>query len=127
MWQRFLFKKMRNSEVWKPVPGYKKLYEVSNLGNIRGLKSKKILKPGLNNKGYCLVTLWNNNDHKTFTVHRIVASVFIPNKYNYPQVNHKDSCKSNNAAINLEWSTGRSNIMHSVINKTFKASRLKIG
>lgn len=118
---------MRSSEIWKSIPGYKGFYEVSNCGRIRGLKRDVILTPGLNNKGYCLVTLWKNGLSKTFTVHRLVASVFIPNKYRYPQVNHKDSCKTNNNALNLEWVTGRSNIIHSVKNNTFKASCLKRG
>jgi len=118
---------MRQYEVWKSVPGYKNLYEVSNHGRIKGIKRGNVLKYGLNNKGYCLVTLWKNNEQKTFSVHRIVASVFIPNKYKYPQVNHKDACKTNNKALNLEWVTGRANIQHAIDNKIFKATRLKIG
>jgi len=118
---------MRNSEIWKWIPGYKNLYEVSNFGKIRGLKRGNVLKYGLNNKGYCLVTLWRNNEQKTYSVHRIVAMAFLPNKYKYPQVNHKDSCKTNNHWLNLEWVTGSKNIQHSIENKTFRASRIKIG
>lgn len=120
----FKFKAM---EIWKPIAGYKSLYEVSSEGQIKGLKRNNLLKYGINNKGYQLVTLWKDNVQKTYLVHRLVAGAFIPNKYGYPQVNHKDSCKTNNSAINLEWSTGRFNVQHSIMSKTFMASRLKIG
>ena len=31
-------------EIWKPIKGYEKLYEVSNFGKIKSLKKKIILK-----------------------------------------------------------------------------------
>jgi hypothetical protein len=32
-------------EIYKPVKGYEKEYEVSNIGNVRSIRSGKILKP----------------------------------------------------------------------------------
>lgn len=40
---------------------------------------------------------------KCLLVHRIVASCFIPNPDNLPEVNHKDKNKRNNHVGNLEW------------------------
>lgn len=54
----------------------------------------KILKTNINNEGYHLIRLRdNNNKTKTILVHRLIATLFIPNPNNKPQVNHKDENK----------------------------------
>jgi hypothetical protein len=44
-------------------------------------------------------------EQKHYTVHRLVASAFIPNPQNLPCVNHKDETTDNNKVANLEWCT----------------------
>lgn len=107
-------------ELWKPVYGYENLYDISNKGNIRNTKRNKLLHFGKNNKGYLLTTLWKSNSQKTFTVHKLVAQMFVANPENKQQVNHKDGFKENNHADNLEWVSCRENILHSVQTGTFK-------
>ena len=49
------FFKIMQEEIWKDVPGYEGLYQVSNLGNIKGLHRRcygRILSPAKNSKGY---------------------------------------------------------------------------
>ncbi len=46
---------------------------------------------------------------KCFAVHRMAATLFIPNPDNLPQVNHKDENRSNNNVENLEWVTNKEN------------------
>lgn len=36
-------------------------------------------------------------------LHRLVATLFIPNPFNFPEVNHKDEDIQNPCANNLEW------------------------
>ena len=99
------------TEIWKPVPGYEGLYEVSNIGEIRSIprhgtfKNLHILKGGHNKDGYKQISLTKNGKPRTFRVHRIVASVFIPNPMGYREINHKDEDKDNNNVENLEWCT----------------------
>ena len=80
-------------------------YEISNTGIIREFKSKRVKQQTNSNKGYKLICL----NGKQYLVHRLVASTFIPNPKNYPQVNHKDENKTNNSVDNLEWCTNEYN------------------
>lgn len=94
-------------EQWKDIPNYDGLYQVSNLGRIKSLYNYKrdgnnILKPRLK-RGYYSVGLRKNGIRKWHMIHRLVASAFIMNENNYPQVNHKDENKLNNRVENLEW------------------------
>jgi hypothetical protein len=96
---------MDNSkEIWRDIQDYEGLYQVSNLGRVKSLyKQGTILKPQINNRGYYFVMLYRNGKYHHALVHRLVATTFIPNKENLPQVNHRDEDKSNNVVSNLEW------------------------
>ncbi len=96
------------SKIWKPIPNYEGFYEVSESGEIRN-SSGKILSPNKMHNGYMRIRLCMNGIHKTHGVHRLVASAFIPNPNNYPQVNHKDENRLNNHYSNLEWCTNQYN------------------
>lgn len=98
-------------EIWKPIKNYN--YEVSNLGNVRNIKTKRVLKPEYSNKGYACVQLIKNHKIKKFRIHRLVAKLFIPNPDNLPEVNHKDEDKSNNCVENLEWCNKSYNVNYS--------------
>lgn len=50
---------------------------------------------------------------KIVKLHRLVATLFIPNPHNHPQVNHIDGNKLNNNDWNLEWCTQLHNMQHS--------------
>lgn len=103
-------------EIWKPVKDYETLYEVSNYGNVRNIKTKKILKPAMHNKGYYKVCLCNNKKQKNKFIHRLVAESFIDNQ-NKKQVNHINGIKTDNKVENLEWVTCQENIKHSYENE----------
>lgn len=94
------------TEIWKPVAEFEEFYEVSNIGNVRSLRTGKYRKPILNHKtGYFAVVLSGENYKKTLSVHRLVAQAFVPNPNEFACVNHIDENKQNNIASNLEWCT----------------------
>lgn len=100
-------------EEWRAVKGYEGLYEVSNTGKVRSLyRYKKELKPMKARNGYLRVDLFNDKGRKQFSIHRLVATAFIENPGNLPQVNHKDENKENNHVDNLEWCSQQANNTH---------------
>ena len=116
-------------ELWKPISGYEGIYEVSSLGRVRSLDrvvvdyrgieksvGGKILKPGVTNKGYYIVSLNSVDKRHTLTVHRLVANAFVPNLDNKPQVNHINGIKTDNRICNLEWLTNEENMKHAINN-----------
>ena len=114
------------SEVWKDIPDFEGLYQVSNMGRVRSVdrvvtdkdggmrKLKgKVLKPGINGRGYELVRLCNDNGATNKSVHRLVLEAFKPHvNMSDLQVNHIDADKLNNHLTNLEWVTARDNMLH---------------
>ena len=114
-------------EIWKSIPSFEGLYEVSNLGRVRSL-GKNVAK---NNHGtmciayyptkilsqrygygYLCVSLNTQKNQKGYFVHRLVAQAFIPNPENKPEVNHKNGIKDDNRVENLEWVTAQENTIH---------------
>lgn len=96
-------------EIWKDVKGYENLYQVSNYGNVKSFNYgkthiEKVLKPSIKN-GYFFVLLKKNNKQTNHYVHRLVAEAFIEHTSENNFVNHKDECRTNNHAENLEWCT----------------------
>lgn len=109
-------------EIWADIPHYEGHYQVSNLGRVKSLyyrnnnsfipNREKILKQ-LDANGYKRVRLFEKGIHNQFSVHRLVAQVFIPNPENKPCINHIDGNKENNKVDNLEWCTYSENEQHS--------------
>lgn len=95
----------------KAINGYPN-YTISNNGEVFSIRRNKYLKLFKNRKGYLLVSITNNKKCKHISVHRLVASHFIKNEFNKPQVNHIDGNKCNNNYLNLEWATGSENCKH---------------
>lgn len=108
-------------EVWKDIPNYEGLYQVSNYGRIKRVlfkngkyefKKEKILKLRYDKDGYEKVTLYKNGTAKIKSIHRLVAEAFVSNPNNYSLVLHKKSISDggNNNENNLYWGTQKMNM-----------------
>lgn len=111
-----------DGEVWKDIPGYEGFYQCSNMGRIKSLDrviivkrpqdrfernlflKGKIIKVSMYGQ-YPICHLKRNSTSKVIKVHRVVCSIFHPNPYNLPEVNHINEIKTDNRADNLEWCT----------------------
>lgn len=110
-------------EKWKPIDGFEGFYEVSDKGRVRSVsrtirqsngtertkKSHVLAQTAHYRNGYLSVMLSKEGCKKRVSVHRLVASAFVPNDKHLPEVNHKDETKTNNSAENLEWCDRRYN------------------
>ena len=104
---------MKNNSKEIDLELIEKSYIINEDGTIFGKVRGKIKKP-TDNHGYDIVCLSLNNKQSQYSVHRLVATKYIPNPENKPQVNHKDGDKKNNKVSNLEWVTQSENIKHSI-------------
>lgn len=86
-------------ENWLPVEEFDN-YEVSDLGNVRNVKTGRNLMLNTR-KGYPSVALCKDKKPIFKVVHRLVATAFVPNPDNKPQVNHTGE-KTDNRACMLE-------------------------
>lgn len=104
-------------ETWRAIPNFEGLYEVSDMGRVRGLHHRwgkrdtpKILSVRKDGGGYHQVRLYNRKGESSYPkVHRLVAEVFLPNPDNLPEVNHIWEDKDRNTIHDLEWCTQQYN------------------
>lgn len=101
-------------EIWKDIPGYEDLYQVSNIGNIRIKNYRKSGKPKIrkasNNKcGYIGINLIKDGKAHYHLVHRLVYSAFIGTIPEGMQINHINEIKSDNRICNLNLMTPMEN------------------
>lgn len=102
---------------WRDVVGFEGKYEVSENGLVRKPKTKRAIKTSyIHPSGYKFLVLTKDRKRSTTAIHRLVAKAFIPNPNNLPQVNHKDTDKTNNHFSNLEWCTNAENQAHAIKN-----------
>lgn len=104
-------------EIWRDVPDYEGMYQVSDDGRVRRLwqltpeahakglrKPRGFMKPGKNNQGRLQVTLSKHSQTQRFLLHRLVLLAFTgacPDGY---EGRHRDRDYTNCQVNNLFWS-----------------------
>ena len=124
---------LSKKEIWRPIPEHEH-YLASSLGRIkrdaytsangRHYKERLVALFTLKN-GYVYANILDGEKPKLMSVHRLVAKAFLENKYNLPQINHKNEIKTDNRIENLEWCTPEYNVNYgnSLKNRAMKLQK----
>lgn len=102
------------------VSGYPN-YQVCELGRVYSTKSGREIKNRLQN-GYIQCNLQKDDKQYKVSIHRILATIFIPNPNKYPCVDHFDRNKLNNSLENLRWCTHSMNMRNMSLYKNNTSS-----
>jgi len=110
-------------EVWRPVPEYEDLYEVSSHGRVRSLDRAvlgkdgrtethhgKVLKPQKTRNGYLQVSLCRGAMRVHRTIHTLVAEAFYGKRPTGCDVMHIDGDRENNYLSNLRYDSRSENL-----------------
>lgn len=112
-------------EIWKDIPGYEGIYQVSDQGRVRSLERVVVksdgrsqlvracvIKTPANKQGYLLCGLWKAKERVNYHVHQLVAMAFlnhIPCGHTVV-VDHINNIKTDNRLANLQLISPRYNV-----------------
>lgn len=120
---------MDDNERWAPIPGWKKLYDISTLGRVYRKPGKyvpkgRMLRGSPDRDGYTRVNLSKHvRDHatgkrrrvcKTKYMHRLVFLTFVGPIKKSQEINHKDNRRDNPRLDNLAAMSHAENIAQAV-------------
>lgn len=128
---------MQSTELWKPIPGYEGIYEVSDHGNVRSLdravtnrlghvqhRKGVTLKPGPGKHGRLFVVLVRGDDTRwNVPVHRLVLLAFVGEPPAGTEACHNNGDHLDNRLCNLRWDTKSANTLDAVKHGTHPKTR----
>lgn len=106
-------------EEWKPISWLDDvdpdMYMVSNMGRVKNVSKHypilvSIIYTKGRDRGYAQLYRLSKRNTYPYILSRLVATAFIPNPDNLPEVDHLDADHHNNNVSNLEWVTAEENM-----------------
>ncbi|CAH6421484.1 HNH endonuclease [uncultured virus] len=91
-------------ETWKDINVFSNKYRISNFGNVKNIKTNKILHK-INSGGFNWIRLAHNSKCKRFKIDYLVGKYFVINDdaLNKTKIKHMDNNLLNDNHKNLEW------------------------
>lgn len=125
----------RSIEGWLPVVGYEGLYEVSDLGGVRGCDRRawnghgyhllpgQVLKTRLDSHGRPQVSLYKSGERWTPRTYRLVLEAFVGPCPEGEEACHNNGDPLDNRLENLRWDTHEANMLDAVRQRTHNNAR----
>ena len=118
-------------EEWRDVVGFEGIYQVSNFGRIRSVKTGKIKEQTVqDNDNRPYLGLWKNNIQKICRPHKLVMEAFVGIRPQGMECCHNDGNPQNNHLTNLRWDTAKSNqadrVRHGTTNRGEQCGTAKL-
>lgn len=107
--------------MFKKIKGYD--YEVSDEGEVRNMKTGRILKPNVCRNGYLQINPCKDGKVKNYYVHRIVLEAFVGPCPKGMEACHNNGNTKDNRVTNLRWDTPKNNTKDSINQGTFSIQR----
>ena len=100
-------------EIWKDIPGYDGVYQVSSLGRVKSnrFNKERLLTPSPHKDGYLKVGLSKDKKLRSFTIHKLVMLTFVGDS-ELP-IDHINFIKTDNRLLNLRYISHRENTSRS--------------
>lgn len=104
------------NEEWTVIEEFPN-YEISDLGRVRNIFTKRPRKVRIDRDGYHVLTLCKDGKYYYRSIHKMVCQNFNgPQPTPNHQALHKDDDKDNNVPGNLYWGLHQSNMNDMIIN-----------
>ena len=118
-------------EQWLDVVGFEGIYQVSNFGRIRSVKTGKIKEQTVqDNDNRPYLGLWKNNKQKICRPHKLVMEAFVGIRPQGMECCHNDGNPQNNHLSNLRWDTSKNNhadkVKHGTTNRGKQCGTAKL-
>jgi hypothetical protein len=92
-------------------------YEISDDGQVRNVKTNRVLKTHFNHNGYLIVKIYAHGISYSFSVHALVWDAFSEQSRAGKVIDHINEDKSDNRLENLQLLTNRENVSKSIKSK----------
>ncbi|QDF19244.1 hypothetical protein SEA_STICKYNOTE_47 [Corynebacterium phage Stickynote] len=102
------FRRSKMNEEWRDIEGHEGLYQVSNTGMVKSLRSGNILKENSVECGHQRINLGRRENG--LWVHRLVLEAFVGPCPPWMECCHNNGDPSDNRVENLRWDTKKSNM-----------------
>lgn len=98
------------------LEGFEGKFEINHAGEVRN-RETGVFKKATESGGYLAMSFRSRPKdlHVTKRVHQLVASTFLPNPFDLPEINHVDGVKSNPHVLNLEWISSGGTTKHAIL------------
>ena len=93
-------------------------YAINTNGDIKDLRSEKLVIKYKSMDEYWIVSLINKNGHSIQRIHRLLAIHFIPNPNNELQIDHINRNREDNTINNLRWVSHSENQINKLYDNT---------